>query len=121
LLQIKAIIPFFKWMLTEGGALITNVILLDGEGFDSNTVWDRILMSSDPPFEDSGELSSLLNVMVLLDDAPADFVAVMSPQNAEIVTQGREIRALRPSYLEQQHALISSTIITCCFPSSRRL
>jgi hypothetical protein len=102
-----------KWMLTEGGALITDVTVQDD--VHSFTVWDSISESPDLPSYDSASLLSLLKVVVLLDDAPADFIAIMSPQNAEIVahaeivTRGREIRALRPSYLEQQHALVSST------------
>jgi hypothetical protein len=52
--------------------------------------------------------------MVLLGDAPPDFIAGLPPQNAEIATQGRRLRASRPSYLEQQHALIENT---CSLPT----
>jgi hypothetical protein len=53
--------------------------------------------------EELPALTSLLKVMVLLDAAPPYF-AKLSPQNAEITVQGRQIRALRPLYLEQQQA-----------------
>jgi hypothetical protein len=46
--------------------------------------------------------------MVLLDDAPTDFITKLLPQNTDVVTQGRQIRALRPSYLGRQRASISN-------------
>jgi hypothetical protein len=66
-------------------------------------VWDLLSVN------DSAAAQSLLKVMVLLSNAPTDFIAKLSPQEAEIATLGRQIRALRPSYLEQQHALIGSS------------
>jgi hypothetical protein len=49
----------------------------------------------------SVHLTSLLKVMVLLDDAPVDFVSKLIPPHAEITSWGRQIRALRLSYPEQ--------------------
>jgi hypothetical protein len=45
--------------------------------------------------------------MVLLGDAPPDFIAKLSPQYSQI-NQGQQICAVRPSYLEQQRALIET-------------
>jgi hypothetical protein len=75
-----------EWMLTEGGALITDVMVQDGG--DSNTMWDSMLLFPGLASNVSAKLSSLLKVMVLLDDAPAKFIyiATLSPQNTEIVT-----------------------------------
>jgi hypothetical protein len=44
--------------------------------------------------------------VVLLGDFPAPNIFATACQ---IVTQGRQIRALRPVYLEQKHALIKAT------------
>lgn len=55
---------------------------------------------------EGAELSALLKVMVMLEDAPANFIAYLSPQHAELCTLGRELRANLPAYLEQQRATI---------------
>jgi ankyrin repeat protein len=94
-----------EWMLREGGALITDVTVEDE--VDTKTVWDSISLCLALASHVSTELLSLLKVMVLLDDASADFIAMMSPHNIEIIALGRQIRALQPSYMEQQHALIN--------------
>jgi hypothetical protein len=89
-----------QWLLEEGGANITDTAVMNGK---HKSVWDLY------NFNELGYgLKSLVKVMVLLDDASNDFIAKLSPQNADVVTQGRQIRALRPSYLEQQHALIDT-------------
>jgi hypothetical protein len=56
--------------------------------------------------EDAAELSSLLKVMVLLEDAPAGFIGLLSPQHVDICTRGQQLRAQLPSYLEQQRAAV---------------
>jgi hypothetical protein len=77
------------------------------------TVWSALL-NSDSDYPDSdpreAELSSLLKVMVILDDAPTDFIAELSPQHAKLCTRGRQLRALLPSYLEQQ---LAAVIVHC--------
>jgi hypothetical protein len=101
-----------KWMLEEGGAHITTPFT-DGtthvcRGLSIwNGVW-QIFSGADMEF------TSLVKVMVLLGDAPPDFIAKLSPHNAEIATQGRQIRALRPLYLERQQASISAQ---CSLPT----
>jgi hypothetical protein len=55
---------------------------------------------------DDAELTTILKVMTLLDDAPPKFKAKLKPQHAEIVTQGQELRAQLPSYLAEQRALV---------------
>jgi hypothetical protein len=55
---------------------------------------------------DAHALASLLKVMVLLADAPPNFVAELSPVHAELATRGRQLRAQLPSYLEQQRVLV---------------
>jgi hypothetical protein len=51
--------------------------------------------------------------MVLLGDAPSDFIVKLSdysgdPRPAKIAAWGPQVRALRPSYLEQQHASVDA-------------
>jgi hypothetical protein len=58
--------------------------------------------------DENVELLSLLKVMVMLDDAPADFIAKLSPRSADICTRGRQLRAQLPSYLEQQRAAVAA-------------
>jgi ankyrin repeat protein len=90
-----------QWLLEEGGAKISDVVVIDSE---SKSIWDFIPMSSNIL-----EQKSLLKVMVLLDDAPPNFVANLKRHHAKITSQGRQIRALRPVYMEQQHALMKAT------------
>ncbi len=44
--------------------------------------------------------------MVMLDDAPTDVIAELSPAHAKIATRGRQLRAQLPSYLERQQGLV---------------
>jgi hypothetical protein len=92
-----------QWLLEEGGARITDFTMLRGK---TKSVWDYLRVRTGA---NGVEFVSLLKVMVLLDDAPLDFIAKLSAQIAQIATQGRRLRALRPSYLEQQQALIETS------------
>jgi hypothetical protein len=65
-------------------------------------VWSKLKLED----ADADALASLLKVMVLLADAPPDFVAKLSPAHAELATRGLQLRAQLPSYLEQQKALV---------------
>jgi hypothetical protein len=90
-----------SWLLVEGGASIGKV------GIDTDRrVWGYLCVEH----ANAVELSSLLRVMVMLEDAPADFIARLMPQHAELCERGRQLRAQLPSYLEQQRA----TIVTNC-------
>jgi ankyrin repeat protein len=96
-----------QWLLEDGGASIyeTNV--------DGRTVWSYILHEDMDAHAHA--LASLLKVMVLLADAPPDFVAELSPVHAELATRGRQLRAELPSYLEQQRALV---VAHCSLPAA---
>jgi hypothetical protein len=130
-------IPIMHWLLTEGGSSLTEQstirttalllaargahfpavqYLLDERGASisesdnfGRTVWNELWIN--PRGGSAGELSSLLKVMVMLDDAPADFIAKLSPHDAELCTRGRLLRAQLPSYLEQQRA----AVVAHCF------
>jgi hypothetical protein len=52
--------------------------------------------------------------MVMLEDAPANFIAILLPQHAEICKRGRLLRLQLPSYLEQQRAAV---IAHCPLPA----
>jgi ankyrin repeat protein len=92
--------PATQYLLEEQG---TSVSEIDHRG---NTVWDKIISGTVREPNSAAELSSLLKVMVMLEDAPADFIVNprLSPQHTEICTRGRHLRAQLPSYLEQQQA-----------------
>jgi hypothetical protein len=83
-------------LLQEAGARISD------ETNDVETVWDLLGLPGANPVA----LTSLLKIMVMLDDAPPTFVVGLSPANAELTTRGRHFRAQLPSYLEQQRASV---------------
>jgi hypothetical protein len=129
---LYGLIPIMDWLLNEGGSSLTEkdingasasllcafmgcypamqYLLEEQEASisesDNNgdTVWNIIILRNN--LDESADLSSLLKVMVMLEDAPADFIANpgLSLQQAEICTRGRQLRAQLPSYLEQQQA-----------------
>jgi hypothetical protein len=78
------------------------------------TAWGSIYYYHLEDLEDTAELSSLLKVMVMLEDAPAYFIGKLSQQNTEICTEGRQFRAQLPSYLEQQRAVV---VVHCPLPA----
>jgi hypothetical protein len=85
-----------QWLLEEGGARIEET---DSTG---DTVWSTLKLEG----MDADALASLLKVMVLLADAPPDFVAKLSPAHAKLARRGRQLRAQLSSYLERQRALV---------------
>jgi hypothetical protein len=98
-LLLAALMGHFRamqYLLGERGALTTQS---DNYG---GTVWGTMDMQDD----ESVELLSLLKVMVMLEDAPADFIANLPPRYVEICTRGRQLRAQLPSYLEQQRVAV---------------
>jgi ankyrin repeat protein len=88
------------WLLEHGGAKITET---DGYGL---TVWSQLTASSNRA--NAAELSSLFRVMVLLGDAPPDFLRKLKPQHALIFAQGKQMQAQLPEYIEQQQALLAA-------------
>jgi hypothetical protein len=67
-------------------------------------VWDALRLGLKGT--DTADLTSLLKVVVLLDDAPADLIFKLSPTHAKIAKRGRQLRAQPPLYLERQRALV---------------
>jgi hypothetical protein len=94
----KGRFPAMQWLLEQGA------VLSDSDTF-GRTVWSELYLDC-RDFESAAELSSLLKIMVVLDDAPGDFIARLSPRHAEICTWGRHLRAQLPSYLERQRAAV---------------
>jgi hypothetical protein len=98
-------LPTLEWLLEQNPTLISYVA-------DGNTIWNLLeycverLKVGTARSTANTELSSLLKVMVLLEDAPADFKARLSPQHAELATRGKLLRAQLPIYLEQQRAAV---------------
>jgi ankyrin repeat protein len=86
----------FKYLLVEG----VSITEADHKG---RTLWD-VLKFKDA---DHAELTaSLLQTIVLLDEALFDFIAKFSTRHTEIFTRGRELRTKLPTYCEQQKASI---------------
>jgi hypothetical protein len=93
-----------QYLLEAGGASMTET---DNHG---QTVWTILQLVN----TDDEALSSLIKIMVMLEDAPADFIAKLSTVHTEIATRGRQLRAQLPSYLEQQRATI---VAQCPLPA----
>jgi hypothetical protein len=94
-----------QWLLEEGGASIHEA------NKAGDTVWSVLKLEG----TGADALASLLKVMVLLADAPPDFVTNLSPAHAELATRGRQLRAQLPSYLEQQRGLV---VAHCPLPAA---
>jgi hypothetical protein len=91
--------PTMQYLLEERGASMSES---DNRG---RTVWDNIKLIN-LRGDESGELSSLLKIIVMLEDAPPDFIIRLSPEHADICARGRQLWAQLPSYLEQQRAVV---------------
>jgi hypothetical protein len=92
-------------LLEEHGASMSE------RNYDSRTAWSSMCLRRG---ERANDLSSLLKVIVMLEDAPAAFINRLSPQHAAICTRGRQLRAQLPSYLMQQRAAV---VAHCSLPS----
>jgi ankyrin repeat protein len=90
-------LPIVAWLLSEGGVDIS-MLNLDGE-----SLWSEINLHE----ANDAELAALLRIMVLLADPPAAFLAKLSPAHILIAARGALLRAAKPSYVEQQRALIA--------------
>jgi ankyrin repeat protein len=101
----NGLFPAMRYLLEERGVLLTNA---DNIG---HTMWDILYLRRDIY---SAEFSSLLKVMVILKDAPADFITRLSLKLANICTRDQRFRALLPSYLKQQRAAV---IAHCSLPA----
>jgi ankyrin repeat protein len=120
-------IPIMHWLLTEGGSSVAeqaehgqNAFLLAAEGTGEHFATMQYLIEHGTPMSrkvwetlgdrcyggNDAHLSSLLKVMVMLDDAPAEFIGELLPHHAKLCKQGRQLRARLPSYLEQQRAAV---------------
>jgi hypothetical protein len=123
------------WLLTEGGSSLCESIktganalmiamnncrfraaqyLLEGNAGPAlmavrnkyfNKTW-RCMRSNLIGGDGAVELSSLIKLMVMLEDAPAHVISSMSLKNADICTRGLLLRVQLPSYLEQQRAAV---------------
>jgi hypothetical protein len=107
----KSHAAIMQWLLKEGKSSITET------ANNGLAVWSWLSIHR---FADDIAISSLLKVMVMLEDAPEYFTDVLSLHNvkfAEIATRGRQLRSQLPSYLEQQRA---SVIAHCPLPTVLR-
>jgi hypothetical protein len=97
------------WLLVEAGASISEVVVDNYR--DVPVYWNMLrtyITGKNWPYR--AEFSSLLKIMVMLEDAPAYFIRKLSPEHATICTRGKKLRAQLPTYLEQQRA----RIVTYC-------
>jgi hypothetical protein len=103
-------ITMVHWLLVEGCASIKDI---DEHG---QTVWTFIKRRVQTAA--AAELSALLRVMVLMDDAPPAFrpytESVPIPEmkvkveHARIIAQGMKLRARLPYYKQQQRSLLAA-------------
>jgi hypothetical protein len=91
-----------QYLLEEGGADIHDV---DKRG---NTIWERMMGSNGLREANRMELTALLQVMVLRDDPPHKLVALLSPEEAEVVQAGARLRAHIPAYLVRRRAYVDA-------------
>jgi hypothetical protein len=95
-----------RWELVQYFFQEAGAIMSDATSY-SETVWDLLMHGVDDHYnDDSMALTSLLKVIVMLDDAPPDFVARLSSAHARLTARGLYFRAQLPSYLEQQRASV---------------
>jgi ankyrin repeat protein len=95
--SIKGHFALMQYLLVDGGASIFE------SNFAGETVWGRLKLED----ADDAELVSLLKVMTLLDDAPAQFINNLPSRHlVRIVNEGRQLRAQLPIYLVQQEARV---------------
>jgi hypothetical protein len=106
-------IAAMEYLLEEQGTSMT-----ESDNF-GDTVWSGINLLGIHCRRDGSavELSSLLKVMVMLEDAPADITAKLSLHDADLCTRGHQLRAKLPSYLEQQRAAV---VTHCPLPAVLR-
>jgi hypothetical protein len=86
-----------RWLLAEGFASVGDTL-----GPQRHTLWNLLKLEGAV----DTELTSLLQQMVLLADAPADFIAKLSSQQAELWEWDRHLWTRLPAYQEQQRTLI---------------
>jgi hypothetical protein len=99
--QAHGHLKLVQWLLEEGGSSITETAT-----HGLFTVWNLLTIEG----ANARKLSSLLKVMALLGDAPADFIARLRSKQSKIIMRGRQLRAL----LDQQRSLI---VAHCPLPS----
>jgi hypothetical protein len=88
-----------RCLLTEAGASMSEV-----SNTADHTIWDTLWLPS--LNYHAAELSALLRVMVMLEDAPVHFLTRVMPQHVELCRRGRQLRAELTSHLDQQRASI---------------
>jgi hypothetical protein len=95
-----------KYLLLE----VARLVEADRQG---RTLWSFLDLQG----ADHAELTALLPAMVLLGDAPSDFIAKLSPLHVELCTRSRKLRSQLPAYCEQQNAAVTTH---CPLPSVLR-
>jgi ankyrin repeat protein len=89
------------WLLVEGGASVDDIY--GSQGF---TLWNTL--NSLWNAYDVAEMTSLLQTMVLLANAPLSFIAKLSHQHAKLWKRGKFLRTQLPVYRDLQSAYIAT-------------
>jgi hypothetical protein len=100
-----------------GGASVDRAVT----GYDAVSPWtlmqyritgddDAYLAADDVGVGHPGdeELSSLLKVMVMLDDPPAHFISALLPHHGALCVRGRHLRAMLPTHQKLQGVSIAA-------------
>lgn len=91
-------LSMMHWLLTDAGASLP-----EGKKARLN-VWRQLKIAD----ADDAVLTSLLKIMIMLDDAPRNFIARLLPHHADIVTRGQQLREQLPLHLESQRVLVDA-------------
>jgi hypothetical protein len=101
-----------QWLKEHGGA--------DNSDANANgkTVWgmltrylvipDTNTVTTNSHCYDAVEMTALLRVMVLKGDPPAELVAQLKPEHAQVMEEGVRLKAALPAYLVRRRALLDA-------------
>jgi hypothetical protein len=90
-----------SYLLEHGGADITDATNQE------TTVWGMLEDHIIEP-DDAAAVMDLLRIMVLRGAPPAELVARLAPEIAQVVDEGARLRAALPAYLAQRRALLDA-------------
>jgi hypothetical protein len=104
----------------RGGRYRAMQCLLEEHGSSIAAIDDRgrsawmLLLAGLTGWRHDPVLLSLLKVMLMIENAPADFIAGITPDYAELCTRGNTIWAQLPIRVEQQRAAV---VANCTLPA----
>jgi hypothetical protein len=89
-----------KWLLEHGGADIAEA------NYRGITIWE--ILAKEFSRRPAAEVTTLLRVLVVRGDPPADLFARLRPEHARVVEEGARLRAALPAYLVRRRAILDA-------------